>query len=253
MKSLNTEEKNSSSSSVIINHKPMDRTILLIGGSYGIGKTLAENLAKTNRVIVASRSNNGFNSENIKQLHFDVLKDDILKLPLPEVLDGFVYLPGTINLRPFKNLKVETFEEDFQLNFIGIIKTLKAVLPNLLNSPQASIVFFSTVAVKLGMPFHTSVSASKGAIEGFAKAFAAEYAPKIRCNVIAPSLTDTPLAERLLGDERKKENAAERHPLKRVGETNDIAAMATFLLGEESNWITGQVFAVDGGMSTLKI
>jgi len=214
----------------------MMKNILLIGGSYGIGK-----------------APEGFDSENIKHVTFDATKDAISELDLPERIDGFVFCPGSINLRPFKNLREETFEEDFQLNFIAMVKSLKGVLPNLLKSEDASIVLFSTVAVKMGMPFHTSVSASKGAIEGFAKAFAAEYAPKIRCNVIAPSLTNTPLAERLLGDERKKENAAERHPLKRVGETKDIAAMAGFLLEEESSWITGQVFAVDGGMSTLKI
>ncbi|MCR9183440.1 MAG: SDR family oxidoreductase [Flavobacteriaceae bacterium] len=231
----------------------MSKNILLIGGSYGIGKALAENLAITNQVIVASRTQEGFDSENIKHLSFDTTKDDLSELDLPEIIDGFVYCPGSINLRPFKNLREETFEEDFQLNFIAMIKVLKGVLPKLLKSEDASIVLFSTVAVKMGMPFHTSVSASKGAIEGFAKAFAAEYAPKIRCNVIAPSLTDTPLAERLLGDDRRKETASERHPLKRVGETKDIAAMARFLLSDESSWITGQVFGVDGGMSTLKV
>ncbi|WP_339610653.1 SDR family oxidoreductase [uncultured Planktosalinus sp.] len=231
----------------------MSKNILLIGGSYGIGKALAETLSKNNQVIVASRTFDGFDSENIKHLTFDATKDDISQLDIPEKLHGFVFCPGSINLRPFKNIRNETFEEDFQLNFMAMVKSLKGVLPNLLKSEDASIVLFSTVAVKMGMPFHTSVSASKGAIEGFAKAFAAEYAPKIRCNVIAPSLTDTPLAERLLGDERKKENASERHPLKRVGEAKDIAAMASFLLVEESNWITGQVFGVDGGMSTIKV
>jgi len=250
---LNTEEKNSSRFSVNTNLSFMSKNILLIGGSYGIGKAIAETLAKNNQVIVASRTTEGFDSENIKHLVFDATKDSLTDLVLPESIDGFVFCPGSINLRPFKNLREESFEEDFQLNFIAMIKSLKGVLPNLLKSEDASIVLFSTVAVKMGMPFHTSVSASKGAIEGFAKAFAAEYAPKIRCNVIAPSLTDTPLAERLLGDERKKENASERHPLKRVGEAKDIAAMAAFLLSEDSSWITGQVFGVDGGMSTLKI
>ncbi len=231
----------------------MSKNILLIGGSYGIGKAIAENLAKNHHVFVASRTSNGFTSEAIKHFTFDATKDTISDLELPEEIHGFVFCPGSINLRPFKNLSNESFEEDFQLNFMAMVRALKGVLPNLLKTGDASIVLFSTVAVKMGMPFHTSVSASKGAIEGFAKAFAAEYAPKIRCNVIAPSLTNTPLADRLLGDERKKENAAERHPLKRVGETKDIAAMASFLLGEESSWITGQVFGVDGGMSTLKI
>lgn len=230
----------------------MSKNILLIGGSYGIGKAIAESLAKNNRVFIASRTTLSADADNITHFAFDATKDDSSDLDLPDDLHGFIFCPGSINLRPFKNLRNETFEEDFQLNYMAMVKALKGVLPKLINAEDASIVLFSSVAVKVGMPFHTSVSASKGALEGFAKAFAAEYAPKIRCNVIAPSLTDTPLAERLLGDARKKENAAERHPLKRVGETKDIAAMAHFLLSEKSSWITGQVFGVDGGMSTIK-
>ncbi|PKP26495.1 MAG: oxidoreductase [Bacteroidetes bacterium HGW-Bacteroidetes-2] len=231
----------------------MRKNILLIGGSYGIGKAIAENLAKKNDVIIASRTLPEINLNNIKHIPFDATKDDITSKELPEQLDGFVYCPGSIQLRPFKNLKIETFEEDFQINFISMVITLKGILPNLLKSENPSIVIFSSVAVKIGMPFHSSISASKGAIEGFAKAFAAEYAPKIRCNVIAPSLTDTPLAERFLNDEKKKENASERHPLKRIGETKDIANMVSFLISKKASWITGQVYGVDGGLSTLKI
>ena len=120
-------------------------------------------------------------------------------------------------------------------------------------SEQASIVLFSSVAVQMGMPFHTSVAASKGAIEGFAKALAAEYAPKIRVNVIAPSLTDTPLADKFLNNDTKKEKSAERHPLKRFGKPEDMAHMAQFLISEKSSWISGQIFHVDGGMSTLLV
>lgn len=172
---------------------------------------------------------------------------------LPEVLDGFVYCPGSINLKPFKMLSEETFNEDLQLNFIGIIKSLKAVEDRLKKSDQASLVFFSTVAVKMGMPFHTSVAAAKGAIEGFAKALAAEYAPQFRVNVIAPSLTDTPLASRLLGNDKKREKMDERHPLKRVGTPQDISKIAAFLLSEDSSWVTGQILGIDGGMSTLNV
>jgi len=143
--------------------------------------------------------------------------------------------------------------EDMHINFLFLVKILHSILPKLLNSEQASLVFFSTVAVKVGMPYHTSIAAAKGAIEGFAKAFAAEYAPKFRVNVIAPSLTDTPLAKRLLGNEKKREKMDERHPLKRVGEAEDIANIASFLLSDESSWITGQVLGVDGGISTLNV
>jgi 3-oxoacyl-[acyl-carrier protein] reductase len=164
-----------------------------------------------------------------------------------------VYCPGSINLRPFKGLKIETFESDLQINFISLVKVIQSVLPNLTASNQSSIVLFSSVAATMGMPFHTSVAAAKGAVEGFAKALAAEYAPKIRVNVIAPSLTDTPLADKFLNNEIKREKSAERHPLKRFGTSEDMSQMASFLLSEKSSWISGQIFHVDGGMSTLLV
>ncbi len=146
---------------------------------------------------------------------------------------------------------LETFEADMNLNFLRLVKVVKEIMPKM--AQGSSMVFFSTVAVGKGMPFHTSVASSKGAIEGFAKSLAAEYAPKLRVNVIAPSLVDTPLASKLLNNERKKENMAERHPLKRTGQVEDIAHMAVFLLSDKSSWMTGQVVGVDGGMSTLNI
>ena len=132
-----------------------------------------------------------------------------------------------------------------------MIRVLQAVLPNLVASQQSSVVLYSTVAVKIGMPFHTSVAAAKGAIEGFARSLAAEYAPKLRVNVIAPSLTDTPLADKFLNNDIKKEKAAERHPLKRAGKASDIASMTSFLLSDQSSWMTGQIIGIDGGMSAL--
>lgn len=230
----------------------MQKTILLIGGSYGIGAAIAEKLMNEHHVIIASRSNENVAKE-ITHHTFDVLKDDITTLDLPEKIDGLVYCPGSINLKPFKMMSPETFKEDMELNFNSLVRVVHGLLPKLKNSEQASLVFFSTVAVKVGMPFHTSVAASKGAIEGFAKALAAEYAPNFRVNVIAPSLTDSPLASKLLSNDAKKEKMAERHPLKKVGSTEDIAAMAAFLLNEDSQWITGQVLGVDGGLSTLNI
>ena len=230
----------------------MHKNILLIGGSYGIGAAIATKLKENNNVIIASRSSEDI-PEGITHLIFDALKDDITTLDLPKKIDGLVYCPGSINLKPFKMMGPETFNEDMELNFHSLVRVIHGLLPNLKNSEQASLIFFSTVAVKVGMPFHTSVSAAKGAIEGFAKALAAEYAPNFRVNVIAPSLTDSPLASKLLNNDTKKEKMAERHPLKKVGETDDIAAVAAFLLNEESKWITGQVFGVDGGLSTLNI
>lgn len=189
----------------------------------------------------------------VTHIPFDVTIDKLDTSKLPEVIDGLVYCPGSINLRPFRGLKTETFENDLQINFISLVKVIQSILPNLTASNQSSIVLFSSVAVSVGMPFHTSVAASKGAIEGFAKALAAEYAPKIRVNVIAPSLTDTPLAEKFLNNDDKKEKSAQRHPLKRVGTSEDIAQMSIFLLSEKSSWISGQIFHVDGGMSSLLV
>lgn len=229
------------------------KNILLIGGSYGIGLAIAKELQEGNNVFVASRTNEEIAGMNVTHIPFDATTDTLDTSKLPEVIDGLVYCPGSINLRPFRGLKPEAFEQDLQINFISLVKVIQTVLPNLTASNQSSIVLFSSVAASMGMPFHTSVAAAKGAIEGFAKALAAEYAPKIRVNVIAPSLTDTPLAEKFLSNDDKKEKSAQRHPLKRVGTSDDMAQMASFLLSEKSSWISGQIFHVDGGMSTLLV
>lgn len=229
------------------------KNILLIGGSYGIGLAIAKELQYENKVFVASRTNEAINDMNVTHIPFDAATETLDTSLLPEVIDGFIYCPGSINLRPFRGLKPEAFESDLQINFISMIKALQTVLPNLSAANQSSVVLFSSVAAGMGMPFHTSVAAAKGAIEGFAKALAAEYAPKIRVNVIAPSLTDTPLAEKFLSNEEKKEKSAQRHPLKRVGTPEDMAKTARFLLSEDSSWISGQIFHVDGGMSTLLV
>lgn len=227
------------------------KNILLIGGSYGIGLELANQLKDENKVFVASRSKENLEGLNITHIRFDAATDELDTSRIPEVIDGLVYCPGSINLRPFRGLKLETFQSDMQINFFSMVKVVQQLLPQLTASEQSSIVLFSSVAVKMGMPFHTSVAAAKGAVEGFAKALAAEYAPKIRVNVIAPSLTDTPLAEKFLSNEDKKEKSALRHPLKRFGKSGDSAQMAHFLLSDKSSWISGQVFPVDGGMSSL--
>ena len=230
----------------------MKKNILLIGGSYGIGLEIANRLKNDHNVIIAARTNEHI-PEGLNYQSFDVTRNNISELELPDTIHGFVYCPGSINLKPFKMLSPESFQSDIDLNFMGLVKTVHGLLPKLKNADQASLVFFSTVAVKVGMPFHTSVAAAKGAIEGFAKALAAEYAPSFRVNVIAPSLTDTPLARKLLSSEEKKEKMGQRHPLKRIGSASDIAATAVFLLQDEANWMTGQVLGVDGGMSTLNI
>jgi len=229
------------------------KNIVIIGGSHGIGLSLVKELESSNNLYVASRTNENLGGLNVIHIPFDVLTDTLDASQLPEQIDGFVYCPGSINLRPFKGLKVESFEQDMQINFFGAVKTIQTILPQLTAAGQSSVVLFSSVAASMGMPFHSSIAAAKGAVEGFAKALAAEYASKIRVNVIAPSLTQTPLADKFLNNETKQEKAAERHPMKRFGQPEDLAKMAVFLLNDSSSWMTGQILHVDGGMSTLLV
>lgn len=226
------------------------KTILLIGGSHGIGLEIVNQLKETCKLIVACRTEEPNSHKNVSHIQFDVTKESLDLESLLE-LDGFVYCPGSINLKPFKMMGIDTFEKDMEINFFALLRVLKHVIPKIKDG--ASLIFFSTVAVSNGMPFHTSVAAAKGAIEGFAKSLAAEYAPKFRVNVIAPSLIDTPLAGRLLNNDKKRDSMGERHPLKRVGQPEDIGNMVSFLLSDKSSWMTGQVIGVDGGISTLNL
>ena len=230
----------------------MKKNILIIGGSSGIGRALVDLLVPVHNVYVAARSDESLNNTAVNYLAFDALSDALDVSALPEQLDGYVYCPGSINLRPFRGLKPETFQQDYDINVVGAVKSLQTVLPLLQKSDVASLVFFSTVAVQTGMPFHASVAAAKGAIEGLTRSLAAEYAPKFRVNCIAPSLTQTPLADKFLNNEAKLEKAQARHPLQQVGSAKNIAQMAAFLLGEESQWMTGQILHVDGGIGDLK-
>lgn len=228
--------------------------ILIIGASSGIGEALAAQLIADGNLVYGTFNKtttavDGF----VKLEHLDVLDEKPEFSFLPDVLDGLVYCPGAVVLKPFARIKPEDFVTDYQLQFIGAVKVIQACLPKLKNSVQSSIVLFSTVAVQTGFNFHTLVASSKGAVEGFTKALAAELAPKIRVNCIAPSITDTPLAAALLSTDEKREANAQRHPLKKIGRPEDLANLASFLLSQKSAWITGQVLHADGGMSSLKI
>jgi len=229
------------------------KTILVAGGSSGIGLELSRQLlAEGHQVIVVSRhaDQTGL-SGAVSYINWDATGEEALA-GLPEVIDGLAYCPGTIRLKPFHRIKDEDYIADFNTNALGAIRTLRAALPALKKSAAASVVFFSTVAVGQGMPFHASVAAAKGAVEGLTRSLAAELGPGIRVNCIAPSIVDTPLAANLLSTDEKKENSARRHPLKKVGQPADIAHAARFLLTESSGWMTGQVLGVDGGMSTIR-
>ncbi len=227
----------------------------IVGASSGIGKALAHRLADSGHQVYGTFNTTEIDSEhpNIRYCRLNVLDEQLSFDFLPDSLAGVVYCPGSISLRPFERIKPADFSNDYQLQVLGLIKTLQGVVSLLKSTENAAIVLFSTVAVQTGLPFHTQVAASKGAIEGLTKALAAEYAPKIRVNCIAPSLTDTPLAASLVNSDQKREANAQRHPLKRIGQAEDLANMAEFLLSDKASWITGQILHVDGGYSTLKV
>ena len=230
------------------------KNIVIIGGSSGIGEAITNELAKSNNAIYASYNKNIKESnDKIYYFYLDVLVNQQEINFLPDQIDGLVYCPGSILLKPFARISADEFLQDYQLQVIGAVKIIQQLLPKLKKSPAASIVLFSTVAVQTGFNFHSVVAASKGAIEGLTKALAAELAPKIRVNCIAPSITNTPLAATLLNTEEKIAANAQRHPLKKIGTAEDIASMACFLLSDQAAWITGQIMHVDGGMSSIKL
>lgn len=227
---------------------------LVVGGSSGIGFQIVKSLAEEGHEVIAlaREKRNIDDSGNIRFVSFDVISDKEFDFS-EESLDGMVYCPGTINLKPFHRIKPEEFIHDFDVNVLGGVRILQKVLPALKKSMDASVVFFSTVAVQQGMGFHSSIAASKGAVEGLTKSLAAELAPVIRVNCIAPSVTDTPLAGRLLSSDEKKEASGKRHPLNRVGSPQDLANAALYLLSDKSSWVTGQILGVDGGMSAIRM
>ncbi len=229
------------------------KNYLIVGGSSGIGLQLVQNLSVNNRVFATFCNSQPAEISNVTYSHLNVLDEQLDLTFVPDTIDGIVYCVGAINLKPFARIAEADFIADYRKQVGGAIRIIQNILPKLKLSENPSIVLFSTVAVQLGFPFHSMVASSKGAIEGLTKALAAELAPKIRVNCIAPSITNTPLAANLLNTEEKIAANAQRHPLKKIGEPKDLANMATFLLSDNSAWITGQILHVDGGMSTLKL
>ncbi len=228
---------------------------LIIGASSGIGKTLASQLLDAGHKVYGTYCKNVCHSENTSlEYHpLNVLDENISLDFLPESIQGLVYCPGSINLRPFERIKPADFTQDFNLQVLGAIKVIQQALHRLKKEKNSAILLFSTVAVQTGMSFHSQVTTSKGALEGLTRALAAELSPYIRVNCIAPSLTDTPLAAPLLNSDQKREANANRHPLKKIGTPEDIANLAEFLISDKSGWITGQIIHADGGMSSVRV
>ena len=223
---------------------------IVFGGSRGIGSVVVDGLVSQGH-SVWSVSRSGKAAAGALGIAWDAVSDEVPP-GLPSEIHGVVYAPGSINLKPFRGLKLDEFRADFELNAMGAVKALQACLPGMKLAGKASVVLFSTVAVQTGMSFHASIAMAKGAIEGLTRSLAAEWAPQIRVNAVAPSLVNTDLASRLLSTPEKVEASGKRHPLQRIGEPNDIASVVLFLLGDGSDWITGQVMAVDGGMGSLR-
>ncbi|MCK8495441.1 MULTISPECIES: SDR family NAD(P)-dependent oxidoreductase [Spirosoma] len=230
------------------------KNILIVGAGSGIGHALANQLqAQGATLFTAGRQA----PEGITSTHmtWDVTQSSAADAltQLPSELHGLVYCPGTINLKPFQRLTIDDYRRDLEINVLGAVDAVHAAYLALKQAKGSSVVLFSTVAVRLGMGLHSSVAIAKSAVEGMTKSLAAEFANiQIRVNAVAPSLTDTPLAQGLLGNDEKREAANKRHPLGRFGTPDDIASMAAYLLSDQASWITGQVIGVDGGMGSLK-
>lgn len=226
---------------------------LIVGGTSGIGLETTKLLSQNNRVIVLSREKRNLDGlNNVEFFTADVTKS-VDELPqISEPINGIVYCPGTINLKPLKILKIEDFQNDFEVNLLGAVKVINKYFNNLKEAGKSGIVLFSTVAVQTGMQYHASIASAKGAVEGLTRSLAAEFAPGIRVNCIAPSITNTPLAEKLLNNEAKLKASEDRHPLKRIGDSKEIAEAVAFLLSDSASFITGQIIKVDGGISSVK-
>ncbi|WP_178984127.1 SDR family NAD(P)-dependent oxidoreductase [Winogradskyella helgolandensis] len=227
------------------------KRLIVIGGSKGIGKAIVTSLLSFyDEIVNISRTSPVESHPNLKHFSCDILNDE---LPEIDEADGLVYCPGSINLKPINRLSIDDFRNDFEINVIGSVKVIQTYLPALKNGNKPSIVLFSTVATKLGMPFHASVAASKSAVEGLTKSLGAELAPTVRINAIAPTVTDTDLASKLLRNERMAENMIERHPLKKYLQPQEVADMAAFLLSDKAASFSGQIFEMDCGIISFKL
>ena len=228
----------------------MTGVLIVSGGSRGIGKEIINELVDDNMIINLSRNKPELTHTNLTHHNIDILTGD---LPELEDVSSLIYCPGSINLKPISRISLDEFREDFEINVIGAIKAIQKYLPCLKKSNDASILLFSTVATKLGMPYHSSVAASKSAIDGLVKTLGAELAPKIRVNAIAPTITKTDLASKFLRNEKVIENMIERHPLKKILMPEEVSKMAKFLVSKDASSISGQIFNLDAGIVSFKL
>ncbi|WP_452599031.1 SDR family NAD(P)-dependent oxidoreductase [Pontimicrobium sp. MEBiC01747] len=226
------------------------KNILVVGGSKGIGNAIVNALVNDNNIINISRTNPAITHQNLTHYTCDILTDELPKI---ETLDTIIYCPGSINLKPISRLSLEDFRNDFEINVVGAVKSIQTYLKPLKKGNDPSILLFSTVASKLGMPYHASVAAAKSGVEGLVKSLGAELAPTIRINAIAPTVTDTELASKLLRNEKMIENITERHPLKKFLSPEEVANMATFLTSDKASSVSGQIFEMDCGIVSFKI
>ena len=226
------------------------QTIAIIGGSKGIGNAVIASLVDTTKLINLSRTPPEFSHENLTHHSCDILTDE---LPDIDTLDGLIYCPGSINLKPFGRLSLDDFRNDYEINVLGAVRAIQKYETKLKAGNKPAIVLFSTVAAKLGMPYHASIASAKAGVEGLVKSLGAEFAPTVRINAIAPTVTNTDLASKLLRNEKMIENITERHPLKKFLEPEEVAEMASFLISEKAASISGQVFEMDCGIVSFKI
>jgi len=211
------------------------KNIVIIGGSKGIGNVIINNLIENNSITNLSRTTPSLSHNNLTHISSDIINDD--ELPSLNEVDTLIYCPGSINLKPINRLKIEDFKNDFEINVLGAVKAIQHFLPLLKKGNNPSILLFSTVASKLGMPFHASIASAKSAVEGLVKSLGAELAPTIRVNAIAPTVTDTELASKLLRNEKTIESIKERHPLKKFLNPEEVADMANFLISDKAKAI----------------
>ncbi len=231
------------------------KNILVIGAGNGIGLELVKKLKNSYEVYAVTRTKNPeTDAIGVNFFYEDVNLSQNFISEMPASIEGLVFCPGSIQLKPFIRFTQEEYLKDFHQNVLSAIRIIQGLMPNLKKAGSASIVMYSTVAVKLGMPFHSSIAMSKGAVEGLVKSLAAEFAPfSIRVNAIAPSLTDTGLAAPFLNTSEKREASAKRHPLNKIGKPEHMATLTSFLLNDESEFITGQIIGADGGLGSLRL